>query len=196
MGEAIANGSPSNAFATMTEKWISKKIFPKNEVQLCKHFKRWKKSRNAKNAEIVSGANVYLAALHHVPEPSVDAATSLQNFQVVALQNPSEEFPINEESEVDVNDQLPASNETNNRLVSHRRKRKRRTCKQKLADGTTCPNPESCRGRNDRQLCVLITGDSKQEVRRKRQYPKRKEPKCWNCRRTDCKKGIRKRDKL
>ncbi len=33
MGEAIANGSPSNAFATMTEKWnssiyISKKIFP------------------------------------------------------------------------------------------------------------------------------------------------------------------------
>ena len=90
MGEAIANGSPSNVFATMTEKWnsslyISKKTFTKNEVQLCKQFKRWKKSRNAKNAEVASGANVYLAALHHVPEPSVDAATSLQNFQVVAF---------------------------------------------------------------------------------------------------------------
>ncbi len=62
-------------------------------------FKRWKKSRNAQNAEVASGANVYLAALHHVPEPSVDAAASLQNFQVVGLQSPPDEFPINEESE-------------------------------------------------------------------------------------------------
>ena len=181
------------------------------------YFKRWTKSRAAQNAEVSSGANVYMAALNHVPNPGVDSVTALQNFQLQAIRAPMDEFGDGGGNgdgladDVGADDALVAGDNNDygfedGQIANHEtgaivgelivvqtvvRKRKGRTCKVQLENGTKCPFPETCRGCFDHTLCVLLKDDTM--TKKKRKYKRRRAPRCGNCRREECTIGIRKR---
>mmetsp|Transcript_54574 Transcript_54574/g.63796 ORF Transcript_54574/g.63796 Transcript_54574/m.63796 type:complete len:150 (+) Transcript_54574:879-1328(+) len=137
-------------------------------VHFAKYVKQWKKNQDRRDAEIASGSNRLSNALERVssfvlppslepvslnisPPPSVSTETFTANFSPqIDMRN---EEPLLLLSDVCRNQQ-PRPVQL---LTVAPPKKRTRTCKV-VVNGTRCPNPSTCPGKNNRANCTLITG--------------------------------------
>jgi hypothetical protein len=207
MQEALMQNDNLNAFTSFRQKWngegisVSQKVFPKSEIHLCRHYKRWTKSRAARDSEISSRSHVIINALQHVPD--ADEGNQIQNFDIKALSvKPPTEF-ADEHAESSSPALMLQNGEISNasQMIMPRVNQstqaslKRRCCAVEI-DGQRCSNPLTCPGSQQRELCELYTARatriSADSIKKKRKYPShRAQPKCSICNKTTCTVGVR-----
>lgn len=196
------DGNMMNSFTQIKTKWnnqdicAKKKIFLKEEIHLCRHFKRWSSNRKAENVAVSSGSRTILEALQHIPVTN-ETQNAIPTFLTVPFRtmlNNNSNLP-NDAGQADRAVTAPGhlnarvnNQDRNPRDAIPRKPRKPRQCQVSI-DGQRCPDPLTCSGRGDRSRCVLIRAGGN-----KRKYPaSRQSATCQVCGLTSCHHGIRSR---
>ena len=157
---------------------VDDKIYPKLPYHLIRYIKTWRKNQNRKDAAVASGCDSLNKALEYVPRGQNDVGTlqpvdfSDQNSNLtetaIRPANNLTEPPRTENlillCNVCGSDQNVTSYNINDQPAKVRKKRR---CLVEV-DGQKCPEPFTCRGRNNKENCVLkIKGDPTKLKKRK-----------------------------